>query len=169
LLVQLTSRDALADLAPDADLLRAACDRLGLLGCYVYSELPAAGRLAARMFAPSIGVVEDIANANSTACLAAHLADRGVTEIAVDMGDSLGAPATITATARPTPRGPLVHLGGTALISDDTPSAAAPTRATTTAEPARRSATSADPDAAPADAVPTGGSRKRASPSACRP
>lgn len=63
------------------------------------------------MFAPSIGVPEDIANANSTACLAADLAGRGVTEIAVDMGDSLGSPATITASARP-----VVRVGGVAEV-----------------------------------------------------
>ncbi|MEW1824227.1 PhzF family phenazine biosynthesis protein [Streptomyces sp. NPDC088196] len=70
------------------------------------------GRLAARMFAPSIGVPEDIANANSTACLAADLAGRGVTEIAVDMGDALGSPATITASARP-----VLRLGGVAEVA----------------------------------------------------
>ena len=66
-----------------------------LLGCYLYSRPTAHGRIATRMFATSIGVPEDIANANSTACLAAHLA----ADIAVDMGDSLGQPATVTATA----------------------------------------------------------------------
>ncbi|MET7569162.1 PhzF family phenazine biosynthesis protein [Streptomyces sp. NPDC005492] len=111
LLVPVVSRAALAALAPDFDGLRAACDRLGLLGCYVYSVPTRSGGIAARMFAPSIGVPEDIANANSTACLAADLAARGVTEIAVDMGDSLGSPATITASARPVPR-----LGGVAEV-----------------------------------------------------
>jgi trans-2,3-dihydro-3-hydroxyanthranilate isomerase len=48
------------------------------------------------MFAPSIGVPEDIANANSTACLAAFLGR----ELAVDMGDALGAPSTVVADAR---------------------------------------------------------------------
>jgi predicted PhzF superfamily epimerase YddE/YHI9 len=46
-------------------------------------------------------VSEDIANANSTACLAAYLAardERGV-DISVDMGDSLDQPATIMAWA----------------------------------------------------------------------
>ncbi|WP_394613103.1 PhzF family phenazine biosynthesis protein [Lentzea sp. JNUCC 0626] len=81
-----------AALTPDLDLLKAATDEFGLLGCYAYS---AGNRYAARMFAPSIGVPEDIANANSTACLAAHLA----ADVTVDMGDSLGRPATITATA----------------------------------------------------------------------
>ncbi len=116
LLVPLTTRSALAALAPDFDRLRAACNRLGFLGCYVYSVPDPTGRAAARMFAPSIGVPEDIANANSTACLAARLAGQGTTRIAVDMGDSLGSPATITATTQPGPAGPLIHLGGTARL-----------------------------------------------------
>lgn len=66
------------------------------------------------MFAPSIGVAEDIANANSTACLAAHLAGQGISNIAVDMGDSLGSPSTITATAHPDASGSRDHLGGAA-------------------------------------------------------
>ncbi|WSA74058.1 PhzF family phenazine biosynthesis protein [Streptomyces sp. NBC_01799] len=116
LLVPLTTRFALAALAPDFDGLRAACDRLGFLGCYVYSVPEPTGRAAARMFALSIGVPEDIANANSTAGLAAHLAGQGTTRIAVDMGDSLGSLATFTATTQPGPAGPLIHLGGTARL-----------------------------------------------------
>jgi trans-2,3-dihydro-3-hydroxyanthranilate isomerase len=65
------------------------------------------------MFAPSIGVPEDLANANSTACLMAHLAGRGVRRIAVDMGDALGSPATVTAASAPDGR---VELGGGARI-----------------------------------------------------
>lgn len=120
LLVPVTTRSALAALDPDLERLRAACDRVGLLGCYVYSVPTAGGRAAARMFAPSIGVPEDIANANSTACLAADLAGRGVTGIAVDMGDSLGSPATVTATARPGRGGPLIRVGGSARITGTT-------------------------------------------------
>jgi trans-2,3-dihydro-3-hydroxyanthranilate isomerase len=116
LLVPLRSRSALADLAPDLDRLRAACLRTGLLGAYAYSVPAADGRVAARMFAPAIGVPEDIANANSTACLAAHLLDQGVTGLRADMGDALGSPATITATAARGPAGPYVSVGGTALI-----------------------------------------------------
>ncbi len=117
LLVPISSLTALADVRPDYDRLRDACDRLGLLGCYVHSLPPAAGRLAARMFAPSIGVPEDIANANSTACLAARLAERGSTRISVDMGDSLGRPATITASAQETPSGLQVRVGGVAKLA----------------------------------------------------
>ncbi|MEV0973922.1 PhzF family phenazine biosynthesis protein [Microtetraspora glauca] len=116
LLVPVSTRSVLATLAPDLDRLRDACDRLGLLGCYVHSIPTADGRLAARMFAPSIGVVEDIANANSTACLAAHLAGHGITDITVDMGDALGSPSTITATAQQSPTGPVISVGGTATL-----------------------------------------------------
>ncbi|WP_331771790.1 PhzF family phenazine biosynthesis isomerase (plasmid) [Embleya sp. NBC_00888] len=117
MLIPVDSRSVLAALAPDFERLRAACDRLGLLGCYVHSLPTPEGRVAARMFAPSIGVPEDVANANSTACLAAHLADRGITTVAVDMGDALGSPATITAIARQGPTGPLIHVGGQAAVT----------------------------------------------------
>jgi PhzF family phenazine biosynthesis protein len=114
LLVPVPARSVLSALAPDLVRLRTACDRLGLLGCYVYSAPTPAGRLAARMFAPSIGVPEDIANANSTACLAAHLSG----DIAVDMGDSLGSPSTITAR-----HGTPIHVGGTAEVTVRRPGA----------------------------------------------
>ncbi|MCW5250352.1 MULTISPECIES: PhzF family phenazine biosynthesis protein [unclassified Streptomyces] len=112
-LVPVRTRAALTALRPDLDRLRAVCDRFGLLGAYVHSEPTPEGRLAARMFAPSIGVPEDIANANGTACLAASLAGRGIRRIAVDMGDALGSPATVTATAGPDLR---VEVGGTARV-----------------------------------------------------
>ncbi|GAA1619419.1 hypothetical protein GCM10009789_86450 [Kribbella sancticallisti] len=116
MLVHVADREALGKLAPDLPHLREACDRLGLLGCYVYSTPSPDGRAAARMFAPSIGVPEDIANANSTACLAAYLADQGFSALAVDMGDSLWEPSTVTATTRPGPEGLSVRVGGTATI-----------------------------------------------------
>ncbi|MBL7254022.1 PhzF family phenazine biosynthesis protein [Paractinoplanes lichenicola] len=111
LLVPINSRAALTRLTPDPGHLREVCDRLNLLGCYVHSPPDAEGRLAARMFAPAIGIPEDVANANSTACLAAALAGR---TIAVDMGDTVGAPSTILASARP---GGAVEVGGEATIT----------------------------------------------------
>lgn len=113
LLVPISTPHALAALAPEYARLRAGCDRLDLLGCYVHSAPTAGGRLAARMFAPSIGVPEDIANANSTACLAARLAERGVSRITVDMGDSLSRPASIIATTRSDGR---IRVGGAAKV-----------------------------------------------------
>jgi trans-2,3-dihydro-3-hydroxyanthranilate isomerase len=116
MLVPVATPEAVAALAPDLDRLRAACDRFGLLGCYVHSVPAGGGRVVARMFAPSIGVPEDIANANSTTCLAAHLAQHGFTDLRVDMGDSLGSPATIIAAIRPGPTGPSILVGGTATV-----------------------------------------------------
>jgi trans-2,3-dihydro-3-hydroxyanthranilate isomerase len=110
MLLPIADRAALASLRPDLGRLRAATDRFGFLGCYVYTVPDAEGRAAARMFAPSIGVPEDIANANSTACLAAHLG----ADLRVDMGDSLGSPATVTASARPDGS---VLVGGTAALA----------------------------------------------------
>ncbi|MER6536930.1 PhzF family phenazine biosynthesis protein [Streptomyces sp900105755] len=117
LLVPLPTRAAVSALAPDLDRLRTACDRLDLLGCYLYSVPTSEGRVTARMFAPSIGVPEDIANANSTACLAAHLARAGLRGVTADMGDTLGTPAAIRATARHGPDGPEILVGGTAEIT----------------------------------------------------
>ncbi len=73
------------------------------------------------MFAPSIGVPEDVANANSTACLAAMLARDGASEVTVDMGDSLGSPATIRACAQPDGAGARVRVGGIARIGATRP------------------------------------------------
>jgi trans-2,3-dihydro-3-hydroxyanthranilate isomerase len=117
LLVPVSTRSVLAALAPDFDRLRDTCDHLGLLGCYVYCLPTPEGRTTARMFAPSIGAPEDIANANSTACLAAYLAREGMAEITVDMGDAPGNPSTITAAAWQNQGGPHVHVGGSAAIS----------------------------------------------------
>jgi PhzF family phenazine biosynthesis protein len=113
LLVPIASRLALAELRPDFVRLREECDRLGLLGCYVHTPPTGEGRLAARMFAPSICVPEDVANANSTACLAARL---GEGQVSVDMGDSLGRPSTIIASARKRGRGLELRVGGTAKV-----------------------------------------------------
>jgi predicted PhzF superfamily epimerase YddE/YHI9 len=62
-------------------------------------------------------VPEDIANANSTACLAARLAQRDITRITVDMGDSLNRPATVTATAHKIGSGLRIRVGGAAKVT----------------------------------------------------
>ena len=116
-LLVLPSRSGLSELTPNLERPRAGCELLGLLAGYVYTMPSPSGRLSARMFAPSIGVPEDVANANSTACLAALLAHEGTSEITVDMGDSLGSPATITASAERDDSGTRVRVGGRAKIS----------------------------------------------------
>ncbi|SHL70086.1 PhzF family phenazine biosynthesis protein [Actinacidiphila paucisporea] len=113
ILLPVADRDVLRALDPDQARLRAVCDRLGLLGCYAFTPPAEGGRLAARMFAPSIGVPEDIANANSTACLAAWLTGRGVAGVTVEMGDALGVPSAVTAVAEPDLS---VRVGGWATV-----------------------------------------------------
>ncbi|MFB9662709.1 PhzF family phenazine biosynthesis protein [Glycomyces mayteni] len=99
LLVPVRAGD-LAGLAPDFASLKDACDAAGLLGCFVYAEVRERW-FAARMFAPSIGVAEDAANANSAAALAASLVGEAPLRLVVSMGDSLGSPSRIRAEAFP--------------------------------------------------------------------
>ncbi|GAB0108681.1 hypothetical protein JMUB6875_77170 [Nocardia sp. JMUB6875] len=71
------------------------------------------------MFAPAIGVTEDIANANTTGCLAAHLLDASgekTLSIEVNQGDPLGHPSTVLASARRTPAGITTRVGGLAVV-----------------------------------------------------
>ena len=77
---------------------------------------PSGGIAAAgRMFAPAIGVAEDIVNANSAGCLAAHLLDTGrYASVEVHQGDTLGRPSTVLATATRTPEGITARGGGLA-------------------------------------------------------
>ncbi|RRR98362.1 PhzF family phenazine biosynthesis protein [Glycomyces terrestris] len=96
--------DEVGPLAPDAGALAAACDAAGLLGCFAYAPVRERS-FAARMFAPSIGVSEDAANANSVAALAGVVAAArppgpgGSVRLSVAMGDGLGSPSRIRAEA----------------------------------------------------------------------
>jgi trans-2,3-dihydro-3-hydroxyanthranilate isomerase len=102
LLVPIALRSGLADLTPDYERLRAGCDRLGLLGCYVHSVPTADGQLAAR------------------------LARRGMPRITVDMGDSLNQPARITATAKWVGANVQIRVGGAVDVAGPVPSSFGP-------------------------------------------
>ncbi|NYD52863.1 PhzF family phenazine biosynthesis protein [Actinomadura luteofluorescens] len=121
MLVPVHDRSALLRVRPHFGRLTAACQRYGLLGCFVY--VPPVGDRpgAARMFAPAIGVDEDVANANSTGCLAAHLLDTtGARTVAIEVeqGDALGRPASVLASARRGPAGITTRVGGLAVVRD---------------------------------------------------
>ncbi|MEV6495618.1 PhzF family phenazine biosynthesis protein, partial [Actinoplanes sp. NPDC051633] len=82
ILLPVRDRAALHALEPDMEALAAWCRARGLLGCLAYAPPSraadhdthqATGVVAARMFAPAIGVPEDLLNANSSGCLAAWL------------------------------------------------------------------------------------------------
>ena len=120
LLLPVPSTDALWAIRPNHELLMEACRSAGLLGCFAYGPITidddGKAVASARMFAPAIGVPEDIANANSTGCLAAHLAASGICDrVRVDQGDLLDRPSTIFAKASGTPRGWVTSIGGTAI------------------------------------------------------
>ncbi|MCY1143239.1 PhzF family phenazine biosynthesis isomerase [Actinoplanes sp. Pm04-4] len=119
LLVPVHDRLTLLRIRPDLARLKAACLTYGLLGCFVYVPPAADQPGAARMFAPAIGVDEDVANANSTGCLAAHLLDTTgaqTVEIEVEQGDTFGRPASVLASAQREPAGIRSRVGGLAVV-----------------------------------------------------
>lgn len=111
LLVALSRAADLDRLLPDHERLRGACLEAGLLGCFAYVAT-GSQRARARMFAPAIGVPEDVANANSTACLAARLG----TDVAVEQGDALGRPSLVLAQIAHSRGG--IRVGGHVALRD---------------------------------------------------
>jgi trans-2,3-dihydro-3-hydroxyanthranilate isomerase len=118
LLIPIAGRTILMRLRPDHDRLSAASRRWDQLGCFVYVPPAPDTRARARMFAPAIGVPEDVANANSTGCLAAHLLLTGrPPDVEVEQGDTLGRPSTVRATATMTPQGIATNVGVAARVT----------------------------------------------------
>ncbi|MEV4539900.1 PhzF family phenazine biosynthesis isomerase [Asanoa sp. NPDC049518] len=117
LLVPVRTLPDLLSIRPDLRRLAAECRRLGYLGCFVYTLSPTRDAAAARMFAPAIGVGEDVVNANSTGCLAAHLlATHGHSSIEVEQGHTAGRPSAVFASATATAGGISARVGGMATI-----------------------------------------------------
>jgi trans-2,3-dihydro-3-hydroxyanthranilate isomerase len=113
LLIPVADRTVLAGIRPDHERLAQQSRRLGQLGCFVYVPPSPERPAAARMFAPAIGVPEDVANANSSGCLAARLLLLGRDpNLTVDQGDALGRPSTVHATARRSEAGVVTRVGG---------------------------------------------------------
>ncbi|SCE66871.1 phenazine biosynthesis protein PhzF family [Micromonospora coriariae] len=117
LLVPVKTAPTLHSLRPDLPRLATECHRRGYLGCFVYTRSPVRDRAIARMFAPAIGVGEDVVNANSTGCLAAHLyATHARNSIEVEQGHAAGRPSLVRATTTATTYGISTRIGGTAII-----------------------------------------------------
>ncbi|MEU8185415.1 PhzF family phenazine biosynthesis protein [Micromonospora sp. NPDC049047] len=118
LLVPVLALPTLHAMRPDLRRLAAECRRLGYLGCFVYTLSPTRDAATARMFAPAIGVGEDVVNANSAGCLAAHLyATHRHSSIEVEQGHAAGRPSLVFATATATTDGISASIGGTATIA----------------------------------------------------
>ena len=106
-LVAVASREILLGLRPNFSELEQLCQARNSLGCFVYC-LESAHTAHARMFAPAIGVDEDMINGNSSGCLGSYLLrkqlqeGRAVEEVRLEVFqgmafDSLGC---VTVTAR---------------------------------------------------------------------
>ncbi|MFI7587204.1 PhzF family phenazine biosynthesis protein [Spongisporangium articulatum] len=118
LLVPVVDREVLATLRPDHVALARASRRFAQLGSFVYVPPDSENRCAARMFAPAIGVTEDVANANSSGCLAVHrLATGRPGELVVEQGDALGCPSSVLVRAARDAGGHIVtQVGGVARV-----------------------------------------------------
>ena len=74
-LLGLKSSELVNILRPDFDKLKNLCSATKSIGCFAYSiDKPNEWEATARMFAPLIGVNEDIINGNSSGCLGVYLA-----------------------------------------------------------------------------------------------
>ncbi|TCB93378.1 PhzF family phenazine biosynthesis protein [Micromonospora zingiberis] len=113
LLVPVRERGLLLSIRPALDQLATECRRNGYLGCFVYALSPTGRTATGRMFAPAIGVDEDIVNANSAGCLAAHLLETGRPgRLEVHQGDAVGRPSTVFAAASRSANGLTAKIGG---------------------------------------------------------
>ena len=75
LLIAVKNEAILNSLVPDIQQMKELCHLYKCIGCFVYTVLETNDSLSAtaRMFAPMIGVNEDIINGNSSGCLGAYL------------------------------------------------------------------------------------------------
>lgn len=75
ILLGVRTEEILDSLSPDFDKLKRICNDNESMGCFVYTikQTVPTPEVAARMFAPAIGVNEDVINGNSSGCLGAFL------------------------------------------------------------------------------------------------
>jgi trans-2,3-dihydro-3-hydroxyanthranilate isomerase len=112
-IAEVASREALARAAPNLGAFRESAVKFPSIGngfqLHLYFRDPSdGGRLAARMFAPLIGVLEDPATGSANAALAAlllHLAPKGPPALSLDIeqGVEMGRPSRLLATASRSP------------------------------------------------------------------
>ncbi len=123
-LVGLKSIEILNTILPDFDKLKQVCNEHKSMGCFAYaiggsSSNPEA---AARMFAPAIGVNEDIINGNSSACLGAyllHLNTSNSLDLLVSQGNLFNSEGLVMVKARKIDNNTEVSIGGKAKIEKE--------------------------------------------------
>ncbi len=123
-LLGLRTRAAVRALSPDFDKLKHLCETTNSLGCFAFSldsigpELEA----TARMFAPSIGVNEDVINGNSSGCLCAYLMQRRndtQLELRVHQGHAFNREGVVRVRGKKTGHYIETTISGTATIENE--------------------------------------------------
>jgi len=116
--------DVLA-LTPDLKEIDKLCNEAQSIGCFVFSvnQLHSHGQTHGRMFAPTIGVDEDVVNGNSSGCLAAYLmalpnGQRWGDELHLQVlqGHSLGRPSSVNVRGQRVGGRIETFVGGTAHV-----------------------------------------------------
>jgi PhzF family phenazine biosynthesis protein len=122
-LLALNDPAKLNTLVPDIPALKTLCARVESIGCFVFSldhdQLPVEAE--ARMFAPNIGVDEDMINGNSSGCLGAYLLrfDPAKSELNlhVHQGQTFNRPGTVLVKACRIHDRIETTIGGTAVLA----------------------------------------------------
>ena len=122
-LIGLHSPEKLYDIFPDYEILRKVCSENNSMGCFVYAlSNTSPAESSARMFAPPIGVNEDIINGNSSGCLGAYLLrldDVRHYELLVHQGHRFGREGTVHVKVENTGNRIDTFIGGTAKMSKE--------------------------------------------------
>lgn len=84
LIVPVRSLTAVRSIQPDASAIMDVCSRFGANGIMVFTTVTVepSATVHARMFAPSIGILEDPATGSASGALGAYLVQNGVVEVA---------------------------------------------------------------------------------------
>lgn len=121
----LRSREAVDRAAPDLDLMRGLRDRHDLDHYYLFTTEPGtpAATTYSRMFAPTLGILEDAATGGASGPLGGYLLRHGVVtpaeaeEILNIQGCAMGRPSRISIAASGTPQAPgPVRVGGRSVL-----------------------------------------------------
>jgi trans-2,3-dihydro-3-hydroxyanthranilate isomerase len=119
-LVAVKTVEDLEGIAPDFDLLKEVNSMHASMGAFVYAMHPENRNVYARMFAPNIGVDEDIINGNSSGCLAAYilrLTREDNIHLNVYQGKRFGMDGLVKAWAYIEEGHVITKIGGTAYIN----------------------------------------------------
>ena len=123
-LVGLPSAEAVTNIIPDFDQLRQICTDNKSMGCFVYSIDKTGNEIVAtaRMFAPNIGVNEDVINGNSSGCLGAYLlslSGRDTLSLSINQGQKFNRDGLVKVKAKKIEDHIETFIGGTVKIASE--------------------------------------------------